>query len=94
MILDYKKALNEHTRVATEAIEESIHEVCGSANEVLDVKLNEVYTVLEDIGMCVSYIARLCSLVSGFFNAAKLEDELMSFKTAFADLYQTHIASK
>lgn len=48
--LEYKKALNEHTRVAVEAMEDTIQEVCSSTNQVLDTKLNEIYCVLEDIG--------------------------------------------
>ena len=50
MIIEYKKALDEHTRLATEAVEVTIHEVCGSSNEVLDAKLQEVFVVLDNIG--------------------------------------------
>ena len=48
--LDYKKALDDHTRLASESIEDTIHEVCESSNEILDSKLHEVFIVLEDIG--------------------------------------------
>ena len=48
--LEYKKALTEHTRVAIEAMEDTIQEICSSTNQVLDAKLNEIYVVLEDIG--------------------------------------------
>ena len=50
LCLEYKKDMAEHMRVATEVLEDTIHDVCGSANEILDAKLNEVYSVLDEIG--------------------------------------------
>ena len=49
-MIEYKKALEEHTRFATETIEATIHDVCGSSNEILDIKLQQVFMVLDEIG--------------------------------------------
>jgi hypothetical protein len=63
--IEYKKALNEHTRVAIEAMEDTIQEVCSSTNHILDAKLNEIYVVLEEIGMsdisCLLHLKLLCT---------------------------------
>ena len=48
--LEYKGELDERTRIASELIEDTIHVVCGSSNSVLDAKLQEVYSILDEIG--------------------------------------------
>ena len=67
MHLEYKKALNEHTRVAIEAMEDTVQEVCSSTNQVLDAKLNEIYCVLEDIGECSTEVVLIRTSSFAFF---------------------------
>ncbi len=49
-VIEYNKERDECSRKTHEAIEETIHQVCGASNNVLDSKLHELYTVLDDIG--------------------------------------------
>ncbi len=51
-LTDYKKALDSWSTESAETMENSIHEVCDSANKALDKKLQELYSVMEDIGQC------------------------------------------
>lgn len=44
--------MDEHTRQAAEALEGTIHQICGDANKILDKKLHDLFIVLEDIGKC------------------------------------------
>ena len=51
LCVDYKKTLDTWAADSTEAVENTIHEVCDIANKTLDKKLQELYSVIEDIGL-------------------------------------------
>ena len=50
ILVEYKDALEQHVKGATETVEETIQAVCGASNTTLDAKLQELYRVLDSIG--------------------------------------------
>ena len=58
VILEYNKAREDRSRETHEAIEETIHQVCGASNNILDAKLHELYTVLDDVCKWITFFCQ------------------------------------